>query len=163
MEQSGTLCTKIHIKWCKNSSFSERKDVTAVYFNFTYNHTLDAKNRIIIPAKFREQLGDEFVIFKGPEKCLYVYDKETFEQVSRQFINHSNRTVQRSFFSQVIDVSADKQGRVTLFADQLEHAGIVKDVVTIGAGQRIEIWAAEEFRNATVPMSQLDSIDEFIF
>lgn len=124
---------------------------------------MDAKNRLIIPAKFREQLGDEFVIFKAPEKCLYIYDKKTFEEVSRQFINHPNRKVQRSFFSQVIDVSADKQGRVTLFPDQLEHAGIVKDAVITGAGQRIEIWAAEEFANATIPMSQLDDIDEFIF
>lgn len=134
-----------------------------VYFNFTYNHTLDAKNRLFIPAKFRELLGEEFVIFKGPEKCLYVYDKETFEQVSRQFINHPNRKVQRSFFSQVADTALDKQGRVTLSADQLEHANLVKDAVIIGAGQRIEIWAAEEFADATVSMSQLDDIDEFIF
>lgn len=141
----------------------ERKDVKTVYFNFTYNHTMDAKNRLFIPAKFREQLGEEFVIFKGPEKCLYVYDKATFEEVSRQFINHPNRKVQRSFFSQVADTSADKQGRVTLSADQVEHAGLTKDAVIIGAGQRIEIWAAEEFNEATIPMSQLDDIDEFIF
>lgn len=134
-----------------------------MYFNFTYNHTLDAKNRLFIPAKFREQLGEEFVVFKGPEKCLYVYDKETFEQVSRQFVNHPNRKVQRSFFSQVADASLDKQGRITLSADQLEHADLVKDVAIIGAGQRIEIWAAEEFDDATISMSQLDDIDEFIF
>lgn len=134
-----------------------------VYFNYTYNHTLDAKNRLFIPAKFREQLGDEFVIFKGPEKCLYVYDKETFEEVSRQFINHPNRKVQRSFFSQVSDASADKQGRVTLTADQVEYANLKKDAVIIGAGQRIEIWSAEEYSDATISMSQLDDIDEFIF
>lgn len=134
-----------------------------VYFNFTYNHTLDAKNRLFIPAKFRELLGEEFVVFKGPEKCLYVYDKETFEKVSQQFVNHPNRKVQRSFFSQVSDASLDKQGRVTLTADQLEHANLVKDAAIIGAGQRIEIWAAEEFEEATISMSQLDDIDEFIF
>ncbi len=163
MEQSGA---KNHIKSTKVVKIqlvAKRKDVKTVYFNFTYNHTLDAKNRLFIPAKFRDKLGDEFVIFKGPEKCLYVYDKETFEQVSRQFINHPNRKVQRSFFGQVADMSADKQGRVTLFADQIEHAGLKKDAVIVGAGQRIEIWAAEEYDDATIPMSQLDDIDEFIF
>lgn len=134
-----------------------------MYFNYTYNHTLDAKNRLFIPVKFREQLGEKFVIFKGPENCLYVYDKETFEEVGRQFINHPNRKVQRSFFGQAADASADKQGRVTLTADQVEYAKLKKDAVIIGAGQRIEIWAAEEYSNATIPMSQLDDIDEFIF
>lgn len=157
---------KFHFEFTKVVNFRHeflRKDMKTVYFNFTYNHTLDAKNRLFIPAKFREQLGEEFVIFKGPEKCLYVYDKATFEEVSRQFVNHPNRKVQRSFFSQVADMSADKQGRVTLSADQVEHAALVKDAVIIGAGQRIEIWAAEEFSDATISMSQLDDIDEFIF
>ncbi|MCH5189154.1 MAG: division/cell wall cluster transcriptional repressor MraZ [Oscillospiraceae bacterium] len=133
-----------------------------MYFNFTYNHTLDAKNRLFIPAKFREQLGEEFVIFKGPEKCLYVYDKATFEEVSRQFIT-KDRTRQRSFFSQVHETGVDKQGRVTLSADEVEHACLSKDAVIIGAGQRVEIWAAEEFQSAITPISQLDGIDEFIF
>ncbi len=132
-------------------------------FNNKYYHTLDAKNRIFIPAKYRELLGDEFVIFKGPEKCLYVYDKETFEEVSQQFINHPNRKIQRTFFSQVVDVVPDKQGRVTLSPDQVEHAGLVKDAVVAGTGRRIEIWAAENFDDATVPMEQLVDIDTFIF
>lgn len=134
-----------------------------MYFNNKYNHTLDAKNRLFIPAKYRELLGDEFVIFKGPEKCLYVYDKETFEKISQQFINHPNRKVQRTFFSQVVDVAPDKQGRVTLSADQVLHAGLSKEAVVVGTGQRIEIWAAEEFEDATIPMEQLDDIDTFIF
>ena len=100
-----------------------------------YRHSLDAKNRVFIPAKFRDALGEEFVIFRGSEKCLYVYTKEGFEKVSRQFMNTNNREIQRAFFSQVVDMTADKQGRITLTNDLLEHADLTKDVAIIGAGQ----------------------------
>ena len=132
-------------------------------YNNTYYHTLDAKNRIFIPAKYRELLGEEFIIFKGPEKCLYVYDKETFEKVSQQFINTPNRMIQRSFFSQAVDVSPDKQGRVTLSADQVEHAGLTKDAVIAGTGQRIEIWAAESFQESTITIEQIADMGTYIF
>ncbi|MCH5191483.1 MAG: division/cell wall cluster transcriptional repressor MraZ [Oscillospiraceae bacterium] len=132
-------------------------------YNNTYYHTLDAKNRLFIPAKYRELLGEEFIIFKGPEKCLYVYDKETFEKISQQFINTPNRMIQRSFFSQAVDVSPDKQGRVTLSADQVEHAGLTKDAVIAGTGQRIEIWAAESFQESTITIEQIADMGTYIF
>ena len=132
-------------------------------YNNTYYHTLDAKNRLFIPAKYRELLGEEFIIFKGPEKCLYVYDKETFEKISQQFINTPNRMIQRSFFSQAVDVSPDKQGRVTLSADQVEHAGLAKDAVIAGTGQRIEIWAAESFTESTITIEQIADMGTYIF
>lgn len=131
--------------------------------NFEYKHTMDAKNRLFIPAKFREQLGEEFVILKGPEKCLYVYSTETFERIGQQFASNNNRELQRSFFSQAADASTDKQGRVTLTADQVEHAGLIKDAVINGAGHRIEIWSAEEYVGKTIPMSQIKNVDDFVF
>lgn len=134
-----------------------------MYFNNRYDHTLDAKNRLFIPAKYRELLGEEFVIFMGPEKCLYIYDKETFAVISEQFINHPNRKVSRSFFSQVVDVSPDKQGRVTLSADQVEHAELEKEAVVVGSGRRIEIWSKANYDDATISMEQLDDIDTFVF
>lgn len=124
-------------------------------FRGQYKYTLDAKNRLFIPAKYRDKLGEEFVLFKGPEKCLYAYDTETFEEVSVQFMEGYNRTVQRSFFSQVADVTYDKQGRVTLSADQVEHAELVKDIMIIGAGDRIEIWSLENFEKATLSVAEL--------
>ena len=132
-------------------------------YNNTYYHTLDAKNRLFIPAKYRELLGEEFIIFKGPEKCLYVYDKETFEKISQQFIDTPNRMIQRSFFSQAVDVSPDKQGRVTLSADQVEHAGLTRDAVIAGTGQRIEIWAAENFAESTITIEQIADMGTYIF
>lgn len=132
-------------------------------FNSVYFHSLDAKNRIFIPAKFRDRLGEEFVVFKGGEKCLYVYTKDIFEKISEQFINHPNREVQRAFFSQVTEVVPDKQGRATLTADQVEHADIKKDVAIIGAGQRIEIWATENFKADVKPLHELINFDDFHF
>lgn len=132
-------------------------------FKSAYYHSLDAKNRVFIPAKFRDLLGEEFVIFKGSEKCLYVYTKEGFENVSRQFMNINNREVQRAFFSQVVEVSSDKQGRVTLTADQVEHAALTKDVAIIGAGSRIEIWATENYKMDVKPLSELINFDDFTF
>ena len=132
-------------------------------FKSAYYHSLDAKNRVFIPAKFRDALGEEFVVFKGSEKCLYVYTKEDFEKLSQQFINTNNRDVQRAFFSQVVDMTADKQGRITLTSDLLEHANLLKDVAIIGAGSRIEIWATENYKVDVKPLSELINFDDFTF
>ena len=132
-------------------------------FKSAYYHSLDAKNRVFIPAIFRDALGEEFVVFKGSEKCLYVYTKEGFEKLSQQFINTNNRDVQRAFFSQVVDMTADKQGRITLTSDLLEHANLLKDVAIIGAGSRIEIWATENYKVDVKPLSELINFDDFTF
>ena len=132
-------------------------------FKSAYYHSLDAKNRVFIPAKFRDALGEELVVFKGSEKCLYVYTKEGFEKLSQQFINTNNRDVQRAFFSQVVDMTADKQGRITLTSDLLEHANLLKDVAIIGAGSRIEIWATENYKVDVKPLSELINFDDFTF
>ena len=132
-------------------------------FKSAYYHSLDAKNRVFIPAKFRDALGEEFVVFKGSEKCLYVYTKEGFEKLSQQLINTNNRDVQRAFFSQVVDMTADKQGRITLTSDLLEHANHLKDVAIIGACSRIEIWATENYKVDVKPLSELIYFDDFTF
>ena len=137
----------------------------AAFFYKDFHNKLDAKNRVFIPSKYREQLteGKAFIILKGPEKCLYVYDEDTFAEVSKQFENSKDRVAQRSFFSQAIDVTPDKQGRVTLSTDQLEHADIKKDLVVVGSGKRFEIWAEENYDGAIVPMDKLSSLNDFVF
>lgn len=132
-------------------------------FNSTYYHSLDAKNRVFIPAKFRDALGEEFVVFKGSEKCLYVYTNEGFEKLSEQFLSLNDRKVQRAFFSQSCVVSVDKQGRVTLPADFIEHAELKKDTAIIGAGSRIEIWATENYKLDVEPLYELINFDDFVF
>ena len=88
-----------------------------------YNHTVDAKGRLIVPSKFREQLGDEFVITKGLDNCLFVYDNSEWTEV-------------------------DKQGRILLPAVLREFAGIEKDAVLVGVGSRIEVWNKDKWMQA---------------
>lgn len=132
-------------------------------FKSMYFHSLDVKNRLFIPAKFREELGENFILFKGPEKCIYGYILEEFEVISEQFKNGKSREVQRAFFSQIIEASVDKQGRVTLPADCVEYAGLTKEAVILGAGRRIEIWALENYNNTSKNLFDLIDADEYVW
>jgi len=119
-------------------------------FMSEYNHTVDAKGRLIIPSKFREVLGDEFVVSKGMDGCLFVYandDWNAFEQklTSLPLINKQARQFARFFLAGAASVELDKQGRILLPAHLREFAGLDKDVVLVGVGSRIEIWSKEKY------------------
>lgn len=121
-------------------------------FMSEYNHTIDAKGRLIIPSKFREVLGDEFVISKGMDGCLFVYandDWNAFEQklTSLPLINKEARQFARFFLAGAAQVELDKQGRILLPASLREFAGLDKDVVLVGVGSRIEIWSREKYES----------------
>ena len=118
-------------------------------FMSEYNHTLDTKGRLIIPAKFREILGEEFVISKGMDGCLFVYandDWNAFEQklTSLPLINKEAR---RQFIAGASECEFDKQGRILLPAHLREFAGLEKDVVLVGVGSRVEIWSKDKWEN----------------
>ncbi len=115
-----------------------------------YNHTIDIKNRLIIPSKFREALGEEFVITKGLDGCLFVYDHAewtAFEEKlkSLPLTNKDARTFVRFFLAGAASVEVDKQGRVLVPSVLKDFAGINKDVVLIGVASRIEIWSKERW------------------
>ena len=115
-----------------------------------YNHTLDTKGRLIIPAKFREVLGEEFVISKGMDGCLFVYandDWNAFEQklTSLPLINKEARQFARFFLAGAATVEVDKQGRILLPAALREFAGLEKDVVLVGMADKFEIWDQARF------------------
>ena len=115
-------------------------------FMSEYNHTVDAKGRLIIPSKYRELLGEEFVVTKGMDGCLFVYandDWNAFEQklTSLPLINKEARKFARFFLAGAASVELDKQGRILLPANLREFAGLDKDVVLVGVGSRIEIWS----------------------
>lgn len=121
-------------------------------FMSEYNHIVDAKGRLIIPSKFREALGDEFVVSKGMDGCLYVYANEdwnAFEQklTSLPLINKEARQFARFFLAGAAQVDVDKQGRILLPASLREFAGLDKDVVLVGVGSRIEIWSREKYEH----------------
>ncbi|MBR1701520.1 MAG: division/cell wall cluster transcriptional repressor MraZ [Lachnospiraceae bacterium] len=121
-------------------------------FMSEYNHTIDAKGRLIIPSKFRETLGDEFVISKGMDGCLYVYANEdwnAFEQklTSLPLTNKPARQFARFFLAGAASVEVDKQGRILVPGNLREFAKLDKDVVLVGVGSRIEIWSKDQYDN----------------
>lgn len=113
-----------------------------------YEHTIDAKNRIIVPAKFREELGDSFIITKGLDNCLFVYPMEEWKIIEKKirslpFNRADARAFSRFFFSGASEVEMDKQGRVLIPSNLRKYASLEKEVVIIGVSSRVEIWSKE--------------------
>ncbi|MCD7865247.1 MAG: division/cell wall cluster transcriptional repressor MraZ [Clostridiales bacterium] len=129
-------------------------------FKGQYNHSVDAKGRIIMPAKYREILGEEFVVTKGMDGCLFVYSNEEWENIENKFQNVSSankdaRKFMRFFFAGAADCEVDKQGRVLIPPKLREYAGLQKEVVLAGVGNRIEIWSTERWQE-----NEFDDMDE---
>ncbi len=132
-------------------------------FKSQYNHTVDAKGRLSIPSKFREQLGDEFVITKGMDGCLFVYANEDWEEFERKLsslptlTNKDARQFVRFFLAGAASVDVDKQGRILLPNHLKVHAALERDVVLVGAGSRIEIWSLDRWESMN-PDKDMDEI-----
>ena len=129
-----------------------------------YNHTIDATGRLIVPSKFRETLGDPFVVTKGLDGCLFVYDNEewgVFEEKlkSLPITNKEARQFVRFFLAGAAEVEVDKQGRILVPNVLREFAELNKDVVLIGVASRIEIWSKERFEGMTA-YEDMDEIAE---
>lgn len=126
-----------------------------------YAHMIDVKGRVILPADFRRDLGDTFILTRGLEPCLYLYGQETWEQVTQKLLalpvlRTEARAVARFLFSGARRIECDKQGRVLIPAGLRSHAGIVprQDVVLAGAGNHIEVWNGSQwltYKNDTTP------------
>lgn len=115
-----------------------------------YIHSIDIKGRLIIPAKFRKELGDVFYITKGMDHCLFVYPEEEWQMVgekigSLSLARKEARAIQRLFYSGAMEAQLDKQYRVLIQPNLREYAGIDKEVVLIGIANRIEIWDKERW------------------
>ena len=117
-----------------------------------YQHTLDAKGRLFIPAKLREQLGDGFVVTKGLDECLFLYPQKAWderEQKIRQLPMSKSRGLQRFFLSSAADVTVDRQGRIVIPTTLRSYANLERDVVVIGVGERAELWDARRWNAYT--------------
>ena len=115
-----------------------------------YRHSLDVKGRIIVPAKFRDGLGDKFVLTKGLDGCLFAYSKEewaNFEEKikSLPLTNKDARAFLRFFFAGAVECEIDKQGRTLIPPMLREYAGLSKDIVIIGVSNRVEIWSQDKW------------------
>ena len=118
-----------------------------------YNHTVDAKGRLIVPSKFREQLGDEFVVTKGLDGCLFVYENTEWKALEEKLhalplTNANARKFSRFFLAGATTCEVDKQGRILLPAVLRDFAGIDKEAVLVGVGSRIEIWNREAWNQS---------------
>lgn len=117
-----------------------------------FHHTIDDKGRIIIPSKFREKLGNQFIITRGIDNCLFVYSYDDWMNITNKlnslpFTKRDARVFNRFFLSGATDVELDKQGRVNISSPLISYANLTKDCVIIGTGDRLEIWAKESWDN----------------
>ncbi|WP_462420419.1 division/cell wall cluster transcriptional repressor MraZ [Salinicoccus sp. Marseille-QA3877] len=115
-----------------------------------FNNKLDAKGRMIVPSKFREDLSEQFVITRGLDKCLFGYTHEEWSRIEEKMKNlpltkRDARKFMRLFFSGATAVEVDKQGRINIPQNLRTYAGLSKDCTIIGVSSRIEIWDSEEW------------------
>lgn len=117
-----------------------------------FHHNIDDKGRLIIPAKFREDLGNEFIVTRGIEKCLFVYSKDEWNKIVDKlkklpFTNKDARNFTRFFLSGASMCEFDRQGRINISSNLINYASLNKECVVIGANDRLEIWSEVLWNN----------------
>ena len=117
-----------------------------------FHHNLDDKNRLIIPSKFRYELGSKFIVTRGIEKCLFVYSVDEWNKIIEKlntlpFTNKDARTFMRMFLSGATECELDNNGRVQITGPLMNYASLNKECVVIGVGDRLEIWDQDMFNN----------------
>ena len=126
-----------------------------------YEHSLDAKGRLIMPAKFREDLGEKFIITKGLDGCLFAFSSTEWAKFEEKLStlpisNKDARAFTRFFFAGAMDCELDKQGRFLISSNLREFAGLTKDVKIIGMNSRVEIWSKEKWQECDENISADD-------
>lgn len=121
-----------------------------------FNHNLDEKGRVSVPAKFRDDLGSTFIVTKGLDNCLFVYSKEEWSKFEEKLktlplTNINARNFVRFFFSGATECEIDKQGRINIPQHLREYANLSKDVAFVGVATRAEIWNRESWQTYTSP------------
>ncbi len=121
-------------------------------FRGHFEHTLDAKNRLSIPARFRASFSAGVVLAKDPEPCMAVWTPDTHEAIIERALGNLNpmgseyRKLSRFYQGNSFEIDLDASGRVILPAPLLAHAGIAKEVVVVGVGDHLEVWSAERWQ-----------------
>lgn len=143
-----------------NSSTSGRKweKVVKMFFG-SYSHTLDDKNRLMIPSKMRESLSPKLYIMKGFDGAISIYEQAAFEALlkemnSMSFNKKDTRSYMRSQLASTFELDVDKLGRIQIPTALINKYGIGKEVTVLGAGDHIEIWdkvAFEQYQNENEP------------
>ena len=130
-------------------------------FMGTYEHGIDAKGRVIIPAKLRDGLGDSFVVTVGLDGCLYAYPMDEWESLSTRLKelpgNRETRAFQRAFMANAATCECDKQGRTLIPLPLRERVGIDQEIVFIGVLGKVELWSKARYESGE-DISDLDAI-----
>lgn len=117
-----------------------------------FSHTVDTKGRLIIPAKFREQLGTQFIVTRGMDGCLFGYPMDEWQTLENKLkelplTKKDARSFVRFFYSAATECEFDKQGRINLPGTLRSHAGLEKKCVVVGVSDRIEIWSEDRWHS----------------
>ncbi len=134
-----------------------------------YHHNIDDKSRLVLPAKFRNDLGERFIVTRGIEKCLYVYSIAEWKKLETQlktlpFTKKDARIFIRTFFSGATECELDRQGRTCITSPLVGYAGLTRECVVIGANDRLEIWDKGEWdKFLNDNRDQLSDIAENLF
>jgi MraZ protein len=130
-------------------------------FHGTFDHTLDAKNRLTVPSKFRSALAGKVFLVKGGERCLSVYPEVTYTEMTAAALAGLNplstqaRELRRLFFANAMEVELDGAGRIMLPARFMEQAGIrSREVVVTGAGESLELWDRATWESYDADLTQ---------
>lgn len=128
-----------------------------------YNHNIDAKGRVIVPAKFREELGEEFVVTLGLDGCLFVYPDDEWQSFVAKLKelpgSKEARQLQRYFMAGAATCEVDKQGRILLPVKLREQAALEKEIIFVGVLGKIEIWSKERW-DANNSYDNMDEVAE---
>lgn len=134
-----------------------------------FHHNIDDKGRLVVPTKFREELGSEFIITRGIEKCLYVYSLEEWEKLVSKlntlpFTKKVTRTFTRFFYSGATACVFDKSGRMSITSPLVSYAGLDKECIIIGVNDHLEIWDSKAFNEFMLDNSDIiEDIAESLF
>jgi MraZ protein len=130
-------------------------------FHGTFDHTLDAKNRLTVPSRFRSALAGTVFLVKGAEPCLSLYPAETYDAMARAALANMNplssqkRDFARLFYANAMSMELDGAGRIMLPTRFMEHVGIKsRDVIVAGAGDCLEIWDRERWETYDADLAQ---------
>jgi len=115
-----------------------------------YNHSIDKKSRLIIPVKFRSSLGNNFILTKGLDNCLFIYPEDEWKILENKLkslplTRKDARAFVRFFFSGATECELDKQGRILIPSNLKKHAKLDKEATIIGVSNRVEIWSSDEW------------------
>ncbi len=123
---------------------------------------MDSKFRLIMPSKFRDELGERFIMTRGLDKCILVYTLEKWESIEQKvsqmpMTDADVRKFMRYFIGGAAECEPDSQGRFLVPANLREHASLVKDVISVGLTDRIEVWSKEVWDSYDISNIQIDN------